>query len=102
REVAIDPTQHAETEKRVADASRYPHEVARLGAAAPNFLTGRDLADCGQRQDRRAAGADRIAPQQVDAVAVLIFGKTLGKAGEPFRPELGRKGRREHIIKWPR
>jgi len=95
----MSPAQHAEAEERVADAPRYPHEVAWLGAAAPNFLTCRDLADRSQRQDGRAAGADRIAAQQIDAVAPLIFGKTFGKAGEPFPPELGREGRRKNVMK---
>ena len=76
REIWMSPAQHAEAEERVADAPRYPHEVAWLGAAAPNFLTCRDLADRSQRQDGRAAGADRIAAQQIDAVAPLIFGNT--------------------------
>ena len=102
REIGISPTQQIEPEERIADRAGNPYEIARLGAAAPDFLTCRDLADRGQRQDGRAAGADRIAAQQVDAVAALIFGKTFGKAGEPFRPELGREGRRKDVMKRPR
>ena len=102
REIGIGPAQQIEPEERIADRARNPYEIARLGAAAPNFLTRRDLADRGQRQDGRAAGADRIAAQQVDAVAALIFAETLGKAGEPFRPELGREGRRKDVMKRPR
>ena len=91
REIGISPTQQIEPEERIADRAGNPYEIARLGAAAPNFLTCLDLADRGQRQDGRAAGADRIAAQQVDAVAALIFGQALGKARRAI-PARARRG----------
>ena len=57
-EMRISPTQQIEPEERIADRAGNPYEIARLGAAAADFLTCRDLADRGQRQDGGAAGTD--------------------------------------------
>src|SRR5690242_18411668 len=102
RKIGISPTQKIEPEERITDRAGNPYDIARLGAAAPDFLSRRDLADRYQGKDGRTADGDRVAAQQVDAVTTLILGKTLGEAGEPFRPQLGRKRCRKEIMKRPR
>ena len=66
RQFPVASAQHPQPEKRIANRAGDPYKIARLGAAAPDFRACRDLADGGQRQDRRTVGGDRVAAQQVD------------------------------------
>src|SRR5260370_15319441 len=102
RELRMAAAQYAEPEKRVADRAGYPDQIARLGAAAPDFLSCGDLANRGQGQNRRPRCADRVTSQKIDPKAILILAEALGKAAKPLRAQFRRQRRGQNIMARPR
>src|SRR5260370_41886308 len=102
RELRMAAAQYAKPEKGVADRAAYPDQTARLGAAAPDFLSCGDLANRGQGQNRRPRCADRVTSQKTDPKAILILAEALGKAAKPLRAQFRRQRRGQNIMARPR
>ena len=100
--VRVAAAQHQEAEERVADRAADPDPVARAGAAAADLGARDDLADRGQGEHRRPRCRNRIAAQEIDAEAGLVFGEARGKARHPIVAERRRQCRRQEVMQRPR
>src|SRR5436305_4883999 len=70
-ELGVAAAQHGKPEMGIADRAADPNAVAWPGPPATDLASDGNVADRGQRQDRRSFGRDRVAAEKMHGELLL-------------------------------